>query len=221
MTINLSLPAEQLAAYTASQLNNLFPDNQSVCVESLMRSMPQVLERLEYCFSHIEKKYYCEQGQVIFSHLNSDHYASYLYFLSNQLAKDGAATSLCEKVFYLNKALHGLDLFYSIKMPDIFLLVHPIGTVIGNASFDDYLVIYQNCTIGSGHEGIYPSFGRGAILYSGVSVIGDCQIGDNCVFGAGAQLVMQSVANDSVIVGTGKAVRILPNNLSVLDRAFR
>jgi len=221
MTISLSLTGEQLAAYTAGQLNFFFPDYQSVCADSLMVSMPRVLERLEYCFSHIEKKYYCEQGHVTFRHLNSDHYASYLYFLSNQLLQDGADTSLCEKVFYLNKALHGLDLFYSIRMPDIFLLVHPIGTVIGNASFDDYLVIYQNCTIGSGHEGIYPSFSRGTILYSGVSVIGDCQIGENCVFGAGAQLVAQPVPEDSVVVGTGKVVRILPNNLSVLDRAFR
>lgn len=219
--MHLSLPAEQLATYTASQLNCFFPDSQTVSVDCLMVSMPRVLERLEYCFSHIEKKYYCEQGRAVFSHLNSDHYASYLYFLSNQLSQDGSDTALCEKLFYLNKTLHGLDLFYSIRMPDIFLLVHPIGTVIGNASFDDYLVIYQNCTIGSGHEGIYPHFSRGTILYSGVSVIGNCQIEENCVFGAGAQLVAQSVERDSVIVGRGKAVRILPNNLSVLDRAFR
>lgn len=221
MTISLTLSLEQLASYTAGQINHFFPDGYPVSVESIMASLPQAMARLEYCFSHIKKKYYCHHGVVMFSHLHSDHYATYLYFLANQLAEDGAELSLCEKLFYLNKTLHGVDLFYSIRMPDIFLLVHPIGTVIGNASFDDYLVIYQNCTIGSGHEGVYPSFSKGTILYSGVSVIGECSVGENCVFGAGAQLISQSVTKDSVIVGSGKAVRFLPNSLSVIDRAFR
>ena len=32
-------------------------------------------------------------------------------------------------------------------MPDIFLLVHPPGSVIGNAEYSNFLTVYQNCTI--------------------------------------------------------------------------
>ena len=34
-------------------------------------------------------------------------------------------------------------------MPDIFMVVHPLVTIVGKVDYKDYLVVYQNCTIGS------------------------------------------------------------------------
>jgi len=59
--------------------------------------------------------------------------------------------------------MHGIDLFYSVPMPDVFMLVHPVGTVIGKANFSNYLVVYQNCTIGADTD-VYPNFGEGIVL---------------------------------------------------------
>jgi serine O-acetyltransferase len=44
---------------------------------------------------------------------------------------DVANTTLADRIYYLNKALNGLDLFYEVEMPDVFYLDHPVGTVIG------------------------------------------------------------------------------------------
>jgi hypothetical protein len=33
-----------------------------------------------------------------------------------------------------------------------------VGAVIGNAIFKNYIVIYQNCVIGSNEQGEYPEF---------------------------------------------------------------
>ena len=123
------------------------------------------------------------------------------------------------KLFSLNKALHGLDLFYSVRMPEVFLLVHPVGTVIGNADYRDYLVVYQNCTIGS-EGGHYPHLGEGVVLNSRVSVIGDCTIGDNVVFGANSFILSTQIPSDSIVVGQYPAHRILPAGRPVRARFF-
>ena len=39
-----------------------------------------------------------------------------------------------DKLFLLNKALHGCDIYYEVALPSVFLLVHPLGTVLGRAS---------------------------------------------------------------------------------------
>lgn len=219
---SLSLKADALLSYTCGQLNAFFPDNTKVHPEMLISAQKGALDRLEFCFQAIRKKYYTsEDGYISFNHLNADHYAAYIYFLANELHRQGGAIPLCEKLFYLNKVLHGLDLFYTVAMPDIFLLVHPVGTVIGSAVFGDYFVIYQNCTVGSGHEGIYPYFSEGVILYAGCSVIGNCHIGSNTVFGAGTQLISRDVPDNSVVVGQAGSLRVLANPMSVIDRAFR
>ena len=49
------------------------------------------------------------------------------------------------RLSYLNKITH-LDLFYTVRMPEVFLLVHPVGSVIGRI-LQKFLAVYQNCTV--------------------------------------------------------------------------
>lgn len=197
--MKLSLTIEQLIDYSDKQLGLFYPDG-CVVSQQLKQVMPQVIERLDYCFSHIRKKYYFEAGEAMFNHLHSDHYAMYLYLLANEAYRQNALV-LAEKAFLLNKALHGIDAFYAVTLPDIFLFVHPVGTVLGNASYQDYLVVYQNVTVGSDVAGIYPQFGKGNVLYSKCSVIGDCRLGDNISFANNSSLRNVHVDNNSLVFG--------------------
>jgi hypothetical protein len=43
------------------------------------------------------------------------------------------------------------DFFEYIKITDAFSLVYPVGTIIGRAEFQNYLVIYQNGRTGGGY----------------------------------------------------------------------
>ncbi len=36
---------------------------------------------------------------------------------------------------------------YKCKLPKIFVFYHAVGSVIGNADYSDYLVVFQNVTI--------------------------------------------------------------------------
>lgn len=209
---------ELLGGYVRRLMAMYIPDGYEVPypLESLL---VQALDRVEHCFSRIERKYYGCDGKVLFDHLNADHMAAFLYFFGNSVWQETGDAGMPTRLFYLNKIMHGLDLFYSVRMPDVFLLVHPVGTVLGNAAYGDFFVVYQNCTVGA-VTNVYPSFGTGTILYSRSSVIGDCGIGDNVVFAANSHIVNVNVPADSVVLGQYPNQRFSRNKMTVRQRCF-
>ena len=212
------MPRDVFKGYVVRLIQAHLPDGYEH-PEPLEIPLTRALERIEYCFSRIERKYYRQDGKVVFNHLNADHMATFLYFLGNTLWQETGDVGLPTRLFYLNKILHGLDLFYSVRMPEIFLLVHPVGTVLGNASYGDYLVVYQNCTVGALAD-VYPRFGTGTILYSRTSVLGDCSVGDNVVFAANSQIVNVDVPGDSLVLGQYPHQRFARNKRTVRQRCF-
>jgi serine O-acetyltransferase len=175
------------------------------------------LERLEYCFSKISVKKYCADGQTTFDHLYSDQYLMFLWYLSNSLWRRNSNAPAYNKVYLLNKALHGFDCSFSTELPAVFIIIHGVGTVLGKAKYADCLAVYQGCTIGQAH-GKYPTLGRGVGLGAGVAVLGDCTLGDTVSVGAGCTLVnTQILANSSVYrnkEGTLKAHKTKANPIA-------
>lgn len=195
-----SLEKEALASYVTKQLGFFFPDG--LPCEGIMEHMSEVLERVEICFSGIHEKYFRKDSRTFFNHLNSNHYGMFLYFLSNTLFRRGADISLCEKIFYLNKVLHGGDLFYSIELPDIFMLNHAVGTVLGKAVYSNYFLVHQNCTIGGNPKLEYPLLGEHVAVYRGAAVIGKCRVGDNCAIAADSLLLDQDLPSNTIYIGS-------------------
>ena len=217
--MRISLPPEKLEAYVASLLRHHFPDGYEPD-RTLGPLVASALEKVEYCFGHIHRKYYHDGTDVLFDHLNGDHFASFLYFLANTAWRNSASVELPSRLFYLNKVMHGIDLFYSVTMPEVFMLVHPLGTVLGHAHYGNHLVVYQNVTVGADEAGIYPRFGDGTVLYSKSSVIGECLFGDDVVVGANAFVLNTDVPGGSLVVGQYPAHHIKPTAGSVAMRVF-
>lgn len=207
--MKLSLSLSQLSDYLNAQFKQFYPDN---CpMEQMIHAcQAKVIERLDLCFSHIHKKYYYSGDESVFNHLNSDHYAMFLYLMANEAYRH-QYIPLAEKSFLLNKALHGIDAFYSIDLPDIFLFVHPVGTILGNARYQNYFVVYQNVTIGSDITGVYPSFGQGTVLYAKSSVIGNCQLGSNVSVGAHAFIRNKIIPKNHLVVGLFPNEQVKPH----------
>jgi len=189
--VKSSLNTNELATYVANQFSNFFPDNQKIG-SNFNKLVNNALERSLFCFSKIKQKNFSNPQQVFFNHLNGDQYATFLYFLSNE-GFNRKEEDVYIKSAYLNKALHGIDLFGHVVMPNVFLLVHPVGSIIGRADLSDNLVIYQGVTIGGKHNDDgsidYPSVGKNVTLFSNVSLIGDVRIADNCVIGANCSVM--------------------------------
>ena len=149
-----------------------------------------------------------------FEHLNSNHALIYIYWLSHASHRlsDGL-NSLPTKIFLLNKALHSVDIYYEVELPALFFCEHPVGTVLGRATYGDNFFFYQNCTVGGSIRNgqvAYPKLGKNVRMYSGASILGDARVGDNVTLGAGATVKNESVGPNVVVFGQSPNLVIKP-----------
>jgi serine O-acetyltransferase len=195
--MNQSLSVDELSIYVSKQLNSFFPDNEYVDLIQEKEIVIKALERVEFCFKHVTLKHYFNNNEVNFNHLYSDHYVMFIWFLSNSVYKFKGKCNLANKLYYLNKILHGLDCMFDTEMPNIFLLFHSSGTMLGKAKYDDYFIALQGCTVGS-QKGYYPVFGKGVSLTANSSVIGKCNIGNRCSISTRTIIYQKDLHEDNV-----------------------
>ena len=188
----------EINGYIIKQLNNFFPERNEIIKKSLSYEIKTAYERSRNCFIKIKTKYYDDEN-ILF---NSDKYAVFLYFLSYELFLK-KKYSIANKVYYLNKALNGVDLYYEIKMPDIFILIHPVGTVLGRAKYNNYFVVYQNCTVGS-NRGFFPNIDERVTMRPGSSVLGKSDIKSNCEISINSTLMDLNLKKNSIYIGSPK-----------------
>jgi serine O-acetyltransferase len=184
------------------QLDNLFVFDAANEGAVLDRAIDVTFERSMNCFSHIRNKYYRRDGQPRFDPFHSGLYSIFLYFLSNAISNMGPERhSLADRVYYLNKALNGVDLYHEIELPEIFFLEHPLGSVLGRARYSNYFSFSQNCTVGN-NRGVYPRLGENVSMMSGAKVLGDCDIGSHVILSANCYVKDTSIPSCSIVFGS-------------------
>lgn len=129
---------------------------------------------------------------------HSDEYVSFLCFLAREAYRINEI-ELAEIAYLVNRRLNSFDCFYTRDLPDIFHLEHPIGSVLGPATFSNYLVIYQSVTVGGDINEVYPVFGEAVALFAKSSVIGKAVIGSNVAIGSHCQVFSEAVPSDTAI----------------------
>lgn len=180
-----------LLAYVSAQLASFFPDGRPVAA-LIEPHLDHALARTGACIDAVRA-----WPQDRFDYLHSTQYCTFLYFLANSVWRAGGDGDVCTKLFLLNKALNGIDLFYEIEMPAIFFIGHSVGIVLAKASYGDYLVLYQNSTVGKNH-GVAPVLGKGVVLYPNSAIIGRCQVGDGSIVSQGTSVINQDVPGHCV-----------------------
>ena len=208
---------DSLLDYTCRQLSNFFPSGDAAALrQQLDRHLDAALERLAHCINQIRM---WPQGQ--FNYLNSSQYCIYLYFLANTVWRNAQDSDTATRLFLLNKALNGIELFYEIAMPEVFIIGHSVGIVLAKASYGNYLVLYQNSTVGKNH-GVAPVLGDGVILYPNSAIIGRCEIGAHTVVSQGCSIVNRnSPGNCIAFSGTGGSLVYQTPSRPLLDDFFR
>ena len=199
-----SLKDSELASYVARQLNNVFPDARPVADDDIRTILTPTMARTEHCFSHVDNKYFFDGRHAVFNHLHGVQYAMFLYLAAHTAHRMGVADDIPSKLFLLNKSLHGIDAYYEVDLPSVFLFVHPIGTVLGRGRYGDYFIAYQRCGVGSNHD-VYPELGEFVTLRPGSSVLGRCKVGRNCTLAAGSLLLDTDLPDDTVYIGDPSA----------------
>lgn len=178
--------------------------------------MARAQQRHERCFRGVGIK----GATVDVDPTHTDHYAAFLYFLANALYRDGNI-ELASKVYGINKALHALDIFYEVELPDVFAFQHPVGTVLGRGKFSDYLFVYQRCSVGSNLDGVYPTIAEGVVMFGGSSIIGACSVGPNTWISVGALVMDEDVPGNCVVFGSSPNLVVKPTERDVRRDIFR
>ena len=125
---------------------------------------------------------------------------TFLYFLANELYRNIGPSLLSDKLYYLNKIMNGLDMYYAIELPEVWSAEHPVGSVLGRAKYGNGFYFYQGCTVGGNH-GIYPNIGKNVKMFAHSHIIGNCYIGDNVVLGAGCLVKDENIPDNSIVFG--------------------
>lgn len=228
--MEISLNRRELLEYIGCQLENYFPDKYKLQGADVESALDLGLERLENCFKYITFPAYCNQkGQTFFSHLHSDQYSQFLYYFSNSLWNISENKPICDKLIFLNKILNGMFYSYKGNLPDVFFLAHPVGTILGNASYENFLVVFQNVTVNTDANELgesAPKLGKGLFLGAGAKIIGNKTIGDCVSIGVDALVYNQEIpdnkvvtrnANGQVIVSERKKENCMAQNYFNID----
>jgi len=157
-----------------------------------------VLQKVKSCFLKVENKYFIKEGEPYFSYVHSGQYLIYLYFFSNLLAK--LDHPLKEKFYYLNKIMHGVDIYCDVELPAVFFFEHPIGMILGRAIYGENFFAMQGCTVG-GNKGVYPVIGTNVKMFSNSKIIGDSTIGDNVCVAANTYIKDTNIPSNSMVFG--------------------
>ena len=199
--MQLELSRNELIALVSRQIESLFGFRHEPEREILRANVDAALERCAYCFSHTRNKYYARNGSAYFNPFHSGQYSIFLYFLSNSIfTLHPNARTLADRVYYLNKALNGLDLFYEVNMPRVFFLDHPVGSVLGRAVYGEFFAFAQNCTVGN-NKGVYPVIGQNVRMMANSMILGACKIGDNVILSAQSYVKDTDIPSGSTVFG--------------------
>lgn len=223
----LTLTRKELRGYLGKQLESFFPDGLTEKYykgKDIDIALDLALERVENCFKHINNPAYSdEDGQTYFSHLHSDQYSQFLCLFMNSLWRESENKNICDKIILLNRMLNSIFVSYKCKLPDIFFFGHPVGTILGNAQYSDYLYVSQNVTVNTGENGrksLTPKLGKGLFLAAGAKIIGDETIGDRVAIGVDAVVYKQKIGDDKLVIRDETGNIVVKENKKCIQQSF-
>ena len=206
----------ELVDYVTRQLGHFFPDGKVGGRDEIAASVDDALDRLRPCV-RLNRVW----PKNRFSYLHSNQYATFLYFLANTIWRKTQNGDVCNKLYCLNKALNALELFYSIDMPDIFCICHSPGIVLAQASYANYLVLYQNSTVGRVEANERPEFGEGVVMFPNTAIIGNCKIGPRTYLAQGNSIIDGETPGNCVVFSGGGKLLCKPAKVDYLTKFFR
>ena len=207
---------ESLLDYTVAQCAAIVPDGREAAFRATADAhLDAALERLHRLINA------CAPWRPDqFNVLQSSQHCIYLYFLANTIWKASGDTAAPTRLFLMNKALNGIDLFYEIAMPEVFYIGHSVGIVLAKATYGNHLVLYQNSTIGR-HKADIPVIGDRVVVYPNSAIIGRSVVGDDAVISQGTSVINKRVPAGQMAFRAGDDLAFSPRPDDLLQEYFR
>lgn len=203
----LEIDKASILALVCRQVDNNFTLSEEE-KKQIEASFDDALASCEDNFVHTSNKYYTREVNGVrvayFNPFHSVQWMIFLYYLGNRIFRNGGG-KICDKLYFLNKQMNGLDMFYAIELPKHFGAEHPVGSVMGRAKYSNGFFFYQGCTVGGTRDKennlYYPVIEENVHMYSNSSILGKCHIGRNVNVGAGCIIKNQDVPDNCTVFG--------------------
>lgn len=208
---------DSLVGYLTAQSAHIVPDGrEGEFRKAVDAHLDEALGRMHVCINA------CAPWRPDqFNVLQSSQHCIFLYYLSNTIHRRSGDTAAATRLFLMNKAFNGIDLFYEIAMPEVFYIGHSVGIVLAKATYGNYLVLYQNSTVGR-HKDQIPVIGDRVVLYPNTAVIGRSNIGSDSVLSQGVSAVNKTVPEGVIAFrGAGSDLAFQPRPDDLLKEYFR
>ena len=208
---------DSLVGYITAQCAAIVPDGREAAFRAVVDAhLDAALARMHVCINA------CAPWRPDqFNVLQSSQHCIFLYYLANTIWTASGDTAAPTRLFLMNKALNGIDLFYEIAMPTEFYIGHSVGIVLAKASYGERLVLYQNSTIGR-HKDRIPVIGDGVVVYPNCAIIGRCDVGAGAVISQGTSVLDAKVeAGRLAYTGADGRLAFRDAPAGILDEYFR
>ncbi len=189
----VGLDEKRLANYVHTQLAHHFPIDNLPEPAFIATYIPKALKRLERCIAEVAM-----WRPGAFDVLHSTQYCIFIYYLSNTIWLQTGDRTCCTLLFLLNKTLNGIDLFYEIEMPEVFFIGHSVGIVLAKAQYGNYLVLYQNSTVGK-NNGTAPVLEERVVMYPNTAVIGRSVVRGGSIIAQGVSVINHDTPGNSMV----------------------
>lgn len=173
------------------QLGNFFPVGIATVIDEKIAEV--AFQKTVVCIDSIK-----QWRKAGFDWWISWQYSTYLYFLCREVWLQSENRELATRIFLLNKALNAVELYYQVALPNYFFLSHTPGLVFSQATYGNYCIFHQGCTVGRNGDD-RPTLESGVILYPNSSIIGRCHVRENTVITPGVQLVNQDTPGNCYV----------------------
>lgn len=108
-------------------------------------------------------------------------------------------TAAAEHLYRGLRRNHSIELYYEVELAAPVKFVHPLGTVLGRATYAPHLVVYQNVGVGSDLNGNRPTFKGPCVLFPGAKVLGNTVVGSNVYITANTVVQGVTIPDNCVV----------------------
>lgn len=114
------------------------------------------------------------------------------YFLANDIYAADKCSSLA-------RFLSGFEIYYSADIGKGLKINHGLGLVVGaRTKIGDNVLLHQGVTFGDKNNG-RPVVGNNVVVYAGAKILGNVNVGDNCIIAANCVCFIDVPANKTVV----------------------
>lgn len=106
------------------------------------------------------------------------------------------------------------------ELPDIFIVCHGVGTVLGKAIYSNFFVVYQGCAVGANGRLQYPNIGEKVVMNPNSSILGSSKISNNVISSNNSMVLNTNIKTNSLITGQHPNVLLKKTNHKIFLQYF-